>query len=132
MRLVRWADGRVGAPFVWGETDCAMLAFEAVDALSGGVELVTRYRGCWSSEREARRFQVREKTDTVRMLLEAGCVPVPKGFHQRGDVLLTPKNGFQCAHVCFGALCLSSCPADGTSWCLTSELTDVTVLHLPG
>lgn len=123
VRLVRWADSRRGAPFAWGVVDCAMLAFEAIDAIAGVDELAALYRARWDSERSALRFQVRENTDTARVLAAAGCEQVADGFHQRGDIIVVPQGGFQCAHVCMGVRSLSVRPGRTTGWELTTMVT---------
>lgn len=122
VRLVRWADARRGSPFEWGVTDCAMLAFEAIDAMAGGEELAQKYRGRWDSERAARRFQAKGKIDTAQVLIDAGCVEVPPGHHQRGDIIVVPLDGFQCAHVCVGRTSLSVRPGAPVAWVRTADL----------
>lgn len=120
-RLARWATGQVGTPFAWGGTDCAILAFEALDAMAGG-NLAAQYRGEWNTELGARRFQIKHRTDLLKVILRAGCAPVEPHFQQRGDLLIVEENGFQCAHVCMGLRSLSSWPDMGVHWCRTLHL----------
>jgi hypothetical protein len=114
--------------------DCAILAFEAIDAMAGVEELAPSFRGRWSNERDALRFQVREATDTAKVLASAGCEPVPPGFQQRGDILLVPSDGFQCAHVCMGRYSLTVRPATAARWVLTQDVAGegLQTMRLPG
>lgn len=112
VKLLEWAAGLEGKPFVWGETDCALLALEAHDLVTGSA-LAEAYRGRWDSEFAARRFIVEHSTDIERRLLAAGCDVVAPGYLQRGDFILVAESGWICAHVCMGAWTLSSRPDVG-------------------
>lgn len=115
--LTEWARNRCGAPFEWGQTDCAMLCFEAFDALTGEA-LAARYRGRYASERSALRFMAEHGIDLRWVLIEAGCLPVAKGFQQRGDFMLVPIGAFVGGHVCLGDRVISAPPGGrvGYGW----------------
>ncbi|MDZ4254710.1 MAG: hypothetical protein U1A72_19235 [Sulfuritalea sp.] len=134
VRLARWVDSRRGAVFVWGETDCALLAFEALDAMAGNLEtLAGRFRGQWQDRLGALRYQHHHATDARQELEKAGCVPIAPGFQQRGDVLVAPRDGFACAHVCTGRMSLAAWPDLGVHWCDTAAVLAIgaVVLRLP-
>ena len=119
--LIAWAEGAVGAPFVWGETDCAMLCFCAYDILTGAA-LAAQYEGMWSSEATAKRFILAHKLDLQGALERAGCRPVQRNFQQRGDLILVRGAGWMSGHVCLGENSLSSRTESGVGWVRTAEL----------
>lgn len=104
-RLAAWAEGRFGASFAWGETDCAMLCFEALDVLCG-TAVAPQYRGRWHSVATARRFARRVIT-LPAALYEAGLTEV-QGRPQRGDLLTIEADGWHCGYVVLGGAVLSS------------------------
>lgn len=114
-RLARWATLRNGEPFRWGETDCALLCFEAFGAITG-LDVWTRYRGQWHSRSSALRYQQRHGTDVTRELLGLGCVEARPGFQQRGDFVIVERSPFPHAHICFGEKALSSMPKGAVCW----------------
>lgn len=126
-RLLAWAARRLGAAFAWGETDCAMLCFEAVDTMRVGSFLADRYRGRWNDALSARRFSRDRATDLGRELVAAGAYPVAPNFQQRGDLLLVPAQHWMCGHVCLGERSLSSSPAQNVNYVSTAA-----VLAMPG
>lgn len=101
---MEWAVGAMGRPFAWGETDCALICFEAFDAITG-LSLAAQHRGQWSDEESARRFQTERATDLQRTLMTAGCVEVRPGFQQRGDFILHDAAPFVAGVVCLGRHC---------------------------
>lgn len=136
VRLTLWADARRGNPFAWGETDCAILAFEAIDVMSGADPdhgLAARYRRRYASRSAALRLQRHEDADAAKVLEQAGCVDVRLGFQQRGDVLIYPARGFACAYVCLGSVVITAHPDHGVRLRRTAEIVSAAsrVLHLP-
>ena len=127
--LFQWASARIGQPFKWGETDCAMLALEAHDVVTGDA-LAPLYRGRWTSEREARRFMRQHDIDLLRRLRAAGSVDVVINFQQRGDLILAPQDGWMCGHVCLGARALSSCPDLGVNLIPTAAVLALPDVHV--
>lgn len=96
--LTTWAESKLGAPFLWGVTDCGQLAIGALVALglrpqvppygspetAGGVVVTLGGLGAY---------------------LEAlGCLPVSYASRQPGDLVLVPVAGraypaiFVCVH----------------------------------
>jgi hypothetical protein len=120
-RLLAWAQARLGDGFRWGETDCAILAFEAYDALTGR-RLAEQYRRKYRDARSALRFQLAHDVNTRMVLRRAGCVEVDPRFAQRGDVLIAPRDGFFCGHVNFGVRVLSTAPGAPVGWGETAAL----------
>lgn len=115
VRLVDWAATRLGAPFEFGVTNCVQLALEAFDAMTGA-EVAAKYRGRYKSEREGRRLMLRERVDPLTGLLNLGCVPVPRGFAQRGDIVCMVVGYQHYQHVVFGGETLASRPDTGVAW----------------
>lgn len=129
--LVLWAQSRVGQPFAWGRVDCAILCFEAFDRMTG-LALAAEYRGRYSTEAQARRFQ-RRRTDLFRVLKAAGCFEA-KPPALVGDILVAAKDGFLCGHVCLGRLAISAEPWSGVGLCESAEaaaVPDAVILRIP-
>lgn len=103
-RLASWAEKRFGAPFVWGQTDCAMVCLEAIDVMCG-TQAAPQYRGRWHSAASARRF-ARRASDLPQILADVGLMTAAHP-PRRGDLLTLPGGGWQCGYVCFGDLLLS-------------------------
>ena len=112
VKLLAWADARVAEAFVWGQTDCVILALEAHDLIAGSA-LADVHRGGWDSEYTAKRYMINHDIDIERGLVAAGCELVAPGYLQRGDFILVQDEAWICAHVCIGHLALSSRPGDG-------------------
>lgn len=109
--VLRFATARLGRPFAWGVTDCALLALEAVDA-QAGTELAARYRGQWTSEAEALAWYQQELPSEV--LAAAGLAEVPPRTAVIGDVILNAGDRFpQCMAVCLGKRALTAEPERG-------------------
>jgi len=128
-RLTAFARAWIGRPFEWGRCDCVLLAANAVDALAG-TRFGQLYTGLWSDEKSARRYQ-REAGDASLGLRIAGLEEpfAPDlifeeriGGLRRGDLILARFGGFFCAHVAFGALCLSTDPKRPVGWLATAEV----------
>lgn len=115
VRLARWATLRNGEPFVWGRTDCAMLCFEALEAITGA-DVCSRYLGQWHSRSSALRYQQRQGTTVTRELLGLGCSEITPGYQQRGDFVIIERAPFPHAHVCFGEKALSSTIKGTVCW----------------
>lgn len=128
--LALWARSRAGQSFAWGSVDCAILCFEAFDKMTG-LALASEYRGRYSTEAQAHRFQ-RRRANLLSVLERAGCL---RAMDSRpGDVIVAPKNGFLCGHVCLGRYCLSAWPESGVWLCESAEaasLPGAVVLRIP-
>lgn len=92
-RLARWATLRVGAPFEWGRSDCALICFEAVDCIRRGSNLAAQYRGAWDSMHGAIRFQREHGTD-LRAALTAAGLSAHAGPAATGDIILHSPEGY--------------------------------------
>ena len=119
--LIAWADRLRGSEFKWGVTDCAILCCEAFDIMTTG-GLAKQYRGRYTDEIGARRFQALHEIDLETVLKAAGCTPVAPNFQQCGDFLLEFAGGFVCGHVCLGLHALSARPGDGVNLVPVREL----------
>lgn len=126
VRLTEWAQTALGRRFCWGRLDCALLAFEAFDALTGGA-LADAYRDQYGTAGAARRFMRRWAIDAAQVLRASGCVAVKPPFAQRGDILLADHAGWLCAHVCMGERVLMVPRGGRVAWGATTE-----ALSLPG
>lgn len=134
--LAQWAEQRYRQPFAWGRTDCAMLALEAFDLMTGGA-LVEKHRGRYSTSAQALRYQRRE-TDLPAELQRAGCFRVRDGeavVALHGDILIAERDGFLCGHVCLGKFALSASIEQGAvALCHVADLLarpDAFVLRVP-
>ena len=122
--LRAWALARVGTPFAWGATDCALLACEAVDVQTPALRLAERYRGRYASLLGALRFQIRAGVDLASVLAAAGLQEIPPGRAAAGDILIVPDGAFACGHVVFGVRSLSVWPEGRVGWCWTADLVE--------
>lgn len=119
--LTCWATRTIGRPFVWGESDCAILCAEAFDVMTGQ-DHSRELRGAYFSRIGALRYQSRVRS-LWSGLLGAGCKPLASPFLiARGDFLLGWERGFCCGHVCLGEWSLTAGPEDGVCVCDTDEL----------
>lgn len=114
-RLARWATLRNLEPFVWGQTDCAMLCLEAFDVMTG-LALAEEHRGRYHSQSSALRYQRQHGIDVDVALYRAGCVQVVPGLQQRGDFVIVEREPFPHGHVSFGVKALSSTRRDFVRW----------------
>ena len=140
-RLTAFARSWLMRPFAWGECDCTVLAANAIDAIAG-TDLGDRYRGLWWDEKSARRYQ-KETGDVHAGMLELGLVEPFRAEATlaerqeglvRGDMILVPFGGFICAHIAFGALCLSTNPKRPVGWLSSAEMlawSGARVLRVP-
>ena len=115
-RLAAWAEARVGSPFKWGRTDCALLAAEAFDVMAGGSDLLFAYAGRWDSARSALRFQRKFALDLRAVLVQSGCKEVDVRLARNGDIVTAPRMGFQCGHVVVGARAVSAWLGRDVHW----------------
>lgn len=117
-QLVRCATALRGAEFVWGETDCAQVVLECLDAMFE-TTLAAEHRH-YRTELGALRYQRRHPQGEV---LEAlGGEWVTPGFQQRGDVILCPGDRWEQVHLCLGADSISSAPETGVAMFSTEAL----------
>ena len=134
VRLVEWAEARLGKSFAWGQVDCVILCLEVYDLLAGsagsaevdGSAVAEAWRGRYASELEGVKLARDENTD-LRACLEAlGCTAVRPGYQQRGDLILVPNGLYWCGHVCFGTLSLSVRPESVVEWFYTAAIIAAT------
>jgi len=119
-RLFIWADSMKGRPFVWGETDCIMLAAQAADII-GGSDLASQFAGRYTDETTARALLA----DAVpsHLLAAADWENRTGSIPCRGDILLSQTDEWpECAHVVLGRYALSSSPGHGVGFCRISQL----------
>ena len=114
LRLLAWAQSRVGRPFKWGQTNCLMLCLEAVDVLRG-----SDLAGAWRSKCNNIRDVIRNtrRLDAAAELRKAGFIKIntpPKS----GDLIigLPPHYRQFSGHVVLGDHCLSSTPQVGVGY----------------
>jgi len=113
IRLTEWARQRQGKPFVWGQTDCAILCFEAADIVNG-TRLADRHRDRYHSAKRAWRYMRRNDVSLSKELARAGLGQPGGNVLVPGDILIHPRpDHFEGGYVVFGKLCLSSEPGLG-------------------
>jgi hypothetical protein len=120
-RLVVWAREQVGRPFAWGQTDCALIALEAVGVWTD-TNQAGRYAGRWGSDVEAlTHFAVELPSDVLRGL---GYAEIPASHAAIGDILTVPADPWpEQLHVVVGRLCLCADPVQGVHLLPTRAFT---------
>jgi hypothetical protein len=117
--LIEWATGKVGAPFVWGQTDCTLLVAEAIDIVRGDTQHADHFRGQWSDLETAAAWSREHGVDLRSGCADAGCVQVENPLMaQRGDLVLVPFSEVEdvqiwAGHVVVGDVALSASPELG-------------------
>lgn len=120
--VIIWARGMLGREFVWGETDCAMVALGGLSVLAGQ-DYAAPYRGKWSTEDEALAHYATELPSGV--LAALGAERVAATFAVLGDVITVPVGKWpEQMHFVLGSKSLSSSPLDGVHLLPTRYLTD--------
>ena len=104
IRLNAAIEAARGRPFVWGQHDCALFAFNVVRDLTG-IDHASAYRGHYKSAQGAARALRTLGQGTLRASVGAalgGEIPALKA--QRGDVVLRiqPSRG-ETLGICTGA-----------------------------
>lgn len=112
--IYAWVTTMLGRPFQWGENDCAMICFEAVDRVRGRASVASQYIGKWNTARAAITYQRRNATDLEVALKKEGVFRF-NGPPVAGDLVLHPhpKLPFICGHVCLGESVISSNEENG-------------------
>jgi len=121
--VIIWARGMLGREFVWGETDCAMIALGGLDCLNGS-DYAGVYRGKWTTEAEAlAHFQ----TETPSGVLKSfGGEKFPGTFAVLGDVITVPAGKWpEQMHFVLGSKSLCSDQTLGVHLLPTRTLTDL-------
>ena len=118
--LVKWAGEMVGKPFIWGETDCAMLALRSLNT-SLGIDVSGAFAGVWRDEASAlAHFQIELPSQVLSML---GLSQMDQVYFATGDIILAPKEPFpETAHICLGMRSLSADPEHGVVYVRTLDL----------
>lgn len=120
---VEFARAEIGRPFVWGDTNCVMLAVRALDA-QAGTDIGPRHRHCMSSALRAAAWSRRHGlAGLVATLTAEGCTPVDPATPATGDVLLGhTRDGQLAAHVYLGRHVLSSTATAGVCLIVTDAV----------
>lgn len=116
-RLAGLIDERRRTPFAWGAQDCALFAADAVQAITGD-DPAKHFRG-YDDEREA--LRIVKDAGGMRGLVD--LPEKPKGFAQRGDVVLAEIDGRETFGVCIG----SQYVAPGVDGLVFRPMTEVIV-----
>lgn len=89
-RLVKWACTKIGTPFVWGKSDCTIIALEGIKMYYNLDFFLDK---SWSSLKDA--LKTYKKCGTpIDLLIKEGFTPVKKNFEQTGDVFIWEGNGY--------------------------------------
>lgn len=118
-QLHRWARQQLGAPFVWGETDCASLARQALTVMFGEDLLPELPR--WSTAREAVAVLAQHGAG-VGLLVALGAQEVSLSFIRAGDIVVTEEVEETVGHAAY-MVCLDRLQ------CITSTTDGVGVLN---
>jgi hypothetical protein len=113
-RLAAWAQRRLGDPFQWGESDCAIVCCEAFDCLTGS-RMAAEYRARYHNARQALRFQAKRGINLQTELERRGAFRW-QGMALFGDLILHPhpEEPWMVGHVVIGPeLVLSANEAAG-------------------
>lgn len=98
-RLIEFIEARRVRAFSWGKNDCAMFAADAVHSMTD-VDIAKPWRG-YSDERGA--IERIKEVGGLRQWIEvSGLTEKPKGFAQRGDVVLAILEGRDTVGVVMG------------------------------
>ncbi|PZR83597.1 MAG: hypothetical protein DI537_34695 [Stutzerimonas stutzeri] len=89
---------RENAAFVWGRTDCALFAADAVRAMTGE-DLAAAYRGRYSTAAGSARALRRYGAGTLEDTLSALLPDRPIGYARRGDLVMAQG----AVGICVGA-----------------------------
>ena len=121
--VIIWARARLGREFVWGDTDCAMIALEGLDCLNGS-DYAGVYRGKWTTEDEAlAHFKIETPS---QVLASFGGEKVLPTFTVLGDVITVPAGQWpEQMHFVLGSKSLCSDPTKGVHLLPTRVLTDL-------
>lgn len=88
--LIKWAESKIGLPFVWGKSDCTTIVIEGI-SLYFGIELPVI--NTWTSLKEAlKAFKQYNSPDNI--LKNTGFFKVQKNFEQTGDILVWKGRGY--------------------------------------
>lgn len=132
VQLMAWADGCLGLPFEWNQTNCAALVAAALDAMHG-TDLFAWQAQLRLSDSRAMTLSAARKTREV--LLHIGCATVDPPYAQRGDILLAFDSGVECAHVSLGLHAISSSLERGVHFVTTESVllaaSDLEVFRCP-
>jgi len=111
--LGRFARSWIGRPFVWGETDCSILALAWVDTIIGEDRFVRQVLGRYDSPETAAAFSASFGKSLADLLLDAGFTPAPAGVTPTGSIILVASEDYTRAHVCLNQKILSADETDG-------------------
>src|ERR1041385_7487616 len=89
-RLAQFLLAHRSTPFSYGRFDCCLFVCDAITAMTG-TDPAARFRGTYSSLKEARRYgSVRKITEQVTTEFEMPEIPVLRA--QRGDIVLIKRS----------------------------------------
>jgi len=110
--LISWAESRLGRPFIWGETDCNVLALEALDVITNGNNVAIA-KGKYHSKLGAIRFLARLGKGLADVVKEADGVEIDTCRYKTGDFLIMDHTAYEMAHVYLDGRLFSSHPETG-------------------
>jgi len=131
IQLMRWATHRAGQTFLWGITDCTMLALEWLTLLTKHPHYED-FRGRWWSKESAVHFSLGYGRRFGQYLLDVGARECSPQTQQTGDFLVASLQGepWDRVHVCLGGRFLSSDPEHGVNIRFMRDLAPHLILRV--
>lgn len=88
--LIKWAETKIGLPFIWGKSDCTTIVIEGI-SLYYNLEMPVE--NTWTSLKDAlKSFKKYNSPDNI--LKNMGFFTVQKNFEQTGDILAWKGRGY--------------------------------------
>jgi hypothetical protein len=89
-------------PFSWGQHDCALFAASVINAMTGselGKEFIGKYKTAAGAKK------IIDKFGGIEAMANKYFEEVPVYFCQRGDLVMTQRNGQLTLGICVGENC---------------------------
>lgn len=121
--VVLWGRSVLGSAFVWGETDCALIALAGIDVFTGSAH-ADRYRGRWTTADEAlAHFAIETPSQVLKSI---GAVEIAENYAVLGDVVTVPAPPWpEQLHFILGRFCLCSDELAGVSLLRAKAVTSL-------
>jgi len=108
-RLNVFIQDNLGLPFIWGTRDCSSFVSHAIEAMCGHCPDLPTFD--YNTKKEALAFS--KVHNATEIFLTHDFSIVERKFQQRGDILSTHHDGFECLHLICGTYVVSADPNVG-------------------